>query len=90
VAVMYEFQCRKCQKVFTELLDPHKDEVWHPKCECGAKSDRTPASFGSIGFIDWVNPDRGDGVNLGLGKHFKSSFEREDYAKSNGLEKVER
>lgn len=72
------------------MLDPCKDDTWHPLCGCGGVGDRTKASFASIGYIDWVNPNHGDGINLGLGRHFKSSKEREDWAKRNGYEKLER
>lgn len=86
--VMYDFQCPKCQKDYTVLLDPHSDDLSRQTCNvCGKDMTRifTAPAFS----IDWVNPERGDGINLGLGKHFKSSREREDYAKANGFEKLE-
>lgn len=93
----YEFQCPECRKAYLLLLDHRSDDLSHQDCEvCGAAMNRV---FGAtIGYIDWVNPERGDGINLGLGgireggrlRNFKSAAEREDYAKSRGLEKVER
>lgn len=86
--VMYDFQCHNCQKGYTVLLDPHNDDLSRQKCsECG--SDMLRVFNVPAWRIDWVNPERGDGINLGLGKRFKSAREREDYAKANGFEKLE-
>ena len=39
-----------------------------------------------MGHIDWVNGGfHGEGVNMGLGKHFKSARERDNFAASQGL-----
>lgn len=86
--VMYDFQCPKCRKDYTVQLDPHRDDLAKQKCDvCGAMMQRIFAV--PAWRIDWVNPDRGDGINLGLGKRFKSAREREDYAKANGFVKLE-
>jgi hypothetical protein len=81
---MYEFQCRKCQKAYTVPLDPNSDDLQHQECPKGHEMQRV-FSF-QMGHIDWVNGDfHGEGINMGLGKHFKSARERDYYAESNGL-----
>lgn len=82
----YEFRCPTCRKAFTVLRDPHS--VKRAKCpDCGKRAERV---FGfQLGHIDWVNGEfHGEGINLGLGKHFKSAAEREYYAAERGLEKM--
>jgi len=96
---MYDFQCQKCQTRSTLSLSPSLgDDLAHQPCLCGAVMDRV-FEAPQIGYIDWVNPERGDGLNLGLpvkedsqGRpvNFKSAMEREDWAKAHGLEKLER
>lgn len=88
--IEYEFRCPACRKVYTETLDPFSDELIKRKCPvCGAPADRIYSA--QMGYIDWVNPGfHGDEVNLGLGRHFKSAREREDWAKANGYEKLDR
>ncbi|HUT87719.1 MAG TPA: hypothetical protein VMX15_06515 [Candidatus Heimdallarchaeota archaeon] len=95
----YDFRCLRCGKVSTHQLSPSAaDDLQHQRCECGAVADRIYGQV-QVGYIDWVNPDRGDGINMGLpikrdsrGRPvgFKSAREREDWAKAHGLEKLER
>lgn len=87
--VMYDFQCHKCQEEYTVPLDPFNDDLTHQRCAvCGNGMQRV---FHAPAFkIDWVNPERGEGINLGLGKRFKSARERESYADANGFVKLER
>lgn len=82
----YEFKCPTCKLVFTEAHESDSEKI--SRCpKCGVLADRVWSAH--VGHIDWVNGGwHGDEVNLGLGKHFKSARERENYAKSLGLEKV--
>lgn len=79
----YEFQCPKCQLVFTVLRDPHKAKrAKCPECEAVAKR-----KYGYAGFrITEANGP--DGINLALGEHFKSNRERDYFADKNGWRKV--
>lgn len=86
--VMYDFRCPKCQKDYTVPLDPHNDNLATQKCSVCSNHMRRVFTAPNWS-IDWVNPERGDGINLGLGKRFKSAREREDYAKANGFVKLE-
>lgn len=83
--VMYEFRCPKCHKGFTEVLDPHSDDLQHQPCpSCKKRADRV-WDF-QLGHIDWVNGGfHGDDINLGLGRHFASARERDNYAAKHGL-----
>ena len=76
----YEFQCPKCRKVFSALLDPHNPDENKivRKCECGAEAKRM---FSAVLFRV-AEPNGPDGFNLGLGEHFKSLRERDYYADS--------
>lgn len=79
----YEFQCPACQGVFTVLRDPHKRK--HANCpECGTAAERV---FAYSGFRV-AEPNGPDGINLGLGRHFKSNRERDYFADSNGLRRL--
>ena len=84
--VTYEFQCPKCQTVYTEaqeMLGEHKFTC----PECNAKCSQVYSV--SLGPIDWVNGGwHGEEVNMGLGKHFKSAKERDYFAASHGLVKA--
>jgi putative FmdB family regulatory protein len=85
--MIYEFRCPRCHKAFTEDRDPYGEKT--AECpDCGVEGERVFSA--QMGYIDWVNPDHGDGINLGLGKHFRSAAEREDWAKANGYEKLDR
>lgn len=84
--ISYAFRCPQCGTGFEQLFE--HDEEKRPSCPaCGANADRIYQFAGYR--IDWVNGGyHGDEVNLGLGKHFKSALERENYAKSLGLVKI--
>lgn len=79
----YEFQCQKCQLVFTVLRDPHGSK--RAKCpECGGMAKRV---YGYAGFkITEANGP--DDINMTAGRHFKSNRERDYWADSNGWRKV--
>ena len=82
--VIYEFQCNKCRKVYTLPLDPHNDDLSYQDCPKGHPMERIFSA--AIGHIDFVNGGfHGEGINLGLGKHFKSARERDYYAEKNGF-----
>ena len=85
----YEFRCQQCHREYTEDLDPSSDKRV-PCPGCGTVNYK---SFGEVqlGYFDWGNPGwHGDGINLALGKHFKSGRHREEWAKANGYEKLDR
>ena len=84
--VTYEFQCPKCQKVFTEPQEMLAEHTYDCP-ECGGECSQVYSV--NIGSIDWVNGGwHGDEVNIGLGKHYKSAKERDYDAASNGLVKA--
>ena len=86
---MYEFQCKTCQRAYTVPLDPHNDDLSHQKCPDGHDMDRV-FSF-QLGHIDWVNGGfHGDEINLGLGRHFNSARERDNYAAAHGYVKQDK
>ena len=95
---LYEFQCPKCQSRSTLLLSPTgSDSLLKQPCQCGGTRERV-FEPPQLGRIDWVNPERGDGINMGLpikrderGRvvNFRSAREREDWAKQHGLEKLD-
>ncbi len=76
----YEFQCPKCRKVFSEMLNPHEPEEskMEALCECGGWAGRL---FSAVLFRV-AEPNGPDGFNLGLGEHFKSLRERDYFADS--------
>jgi len=83
--VLYEFEC-PCGHVFTAWRPP--DGPKKARCpECGSQAKRV---YGNYKFrIEWNNGGwHGDGINAGLGKHFKSTAERDNYAASKGLVKA--
>ncbi len=95
----YVFHCSACDKSLVVSLDPFNDDLASGDCPaCGGPTARVFVPV-QIGYIDWVNPNKGDGVNMGLPiqrddrgciRNFKSATEREDYAKANGFEKIDR
>lgn len=99
MATEYVFHCPACDKSLVMSLDPFSDDLARGECPaCGGLTARvfTPVQ---IGYIDWVNPNKGDGINMGLPiqrdargriRNFGSAREREDYAKANGYEKLDR
>lgn len=95
----YEFQCPVCRARSTLFLSPTaNDDLQRQPCGCGAMMERV-FEMPQVGYMDWVNPERGDGLNMGLPikrdangriRNFKSAKEREDWAKQHGLEKLDR
>ncbi len=82
----YEFQCPKCHRVFSELLDPHNPEqskMWS-RCKCGKQAKRI---FSAVLFRVAM-PNGPDDINLGLGEHFESLRQRDYYADSHNLRLV--
>jgi len=82
--VTYEFRCPKCQKVYTVLQGMHDEHKY--RCPKHGVECRQVYSI-NIGTIDIPN-GFDDGINMGLGKHFKSTYERDEFAKRNGMEKA--
>ena len=84
--VTYEFQCPKCQKLYTVLQEMHDEHTY--RCpECRGKCHQVYSV--NIGTIDWVNGGwHGDEINMGLGKHYKSAKERDYDAAVHGLVKA--
>lgn len=79
----YEFQCPKCQEGFTVLRDPHKRKrAMCPTCGAAATRVFSKAAFRIS------EPNGPDGINMGLGKRFKSNRERDYFADSHGLKKA--
>jgi len=95
----YGFQCSKCQTQLTLSLSPSLgDDLEEQPCQCGGQAKRV-FDVPQVGYIDFVNPNHGDGLNMGLPIrrdthghviNFKSANEREEYAKRNGFEKLAR
>ena len=81
--VTYEFQCPKCQKVYTVLQEMHDEHTYW--CDYDKAKCRQVYSV-NMGRIDMPN-GFDDGINMGLGRHFKSCKERDEFAKRNGMEK---
>jgi len=82
--VTYEYQCPKCQKVYTVLQGMHDEHKY--RCPEHDMECRQVYSI-NIGTIDMPN-GFDDGINMGLGKHFKSTYQRDEFAKRNGMEKA--
>ena len=82
----YEFQCPKCHRVFSEMLNPHepKESKMVALCDCGEEALRV---FSAVLFRVAM-PNGPDDINLGLGKHFKSLRQRDYYADSHNLRLV--
>jgi len=81
--VTYEFQCPKCRKVFTVLQEMHAEHVY--TCPKGHPTRQVFSV--NMGTTDRPN-DIDDGINIGLGRHFKSCYQRDEFAKRNGMEKA--
>lgn len=83
--MFYEYECPQCGRRFDEWQGLHDEHTaLCPECRAVATRVYTPARAR----IDWVNGGyHGDDINLGLGKHFKSTRERDYYAASHGLVK---
>lgn len=82
--VTYEYQCPKCRKpyiVLQEMQDEHTYKCPRHNVDC-----RQVYSFNK-GTIDMPN-GFDDGINFGLGRHFKSTYQRDEFAKRNGMEKA--
>ena len=78
--VTYEYQCPKCRKPYTVLQEMHAEHTY----ECPKHAISCNQVFGiNLGNIDMPN-GFDDGINFGLGKHFKSCYERDEFAKRNG------
>jgi len=84
--VTYEFQCEKCQKLYTVEQEMHAEHKY--TCpECKGKCHQVYSA--QMGTVDWVNGGwHGDEINMGLGKHFKSARERDNFAAANNLGKA--
>ena len=83
----YEFQCQKCRKVFSEMLNPHEPEEskMEAACECGGPAKRI---FSAVLFRV-ARPNGPGGYNMGLRMEpFKSLRERDYYADSHNLRLV--
>jgi len=83
--VTYEYRCPKCQKVYTVLQEMQDEHSYmcpdHPvACKQVYDSIRIGTTDRPNGFDD--------GINMGLGKHFKSTHERDEFAKRNGMMKA--
>ncbi len=80
---MYEYQCPKCQKVYTVAQEMHGEHTYecHGPCRMVFDSVR-------MGTIDRPNGFDDDGINAGLGKHFDSTYQRDEFAKRNGMKKA--
>ncbi len=83
--VTYEFQCPKCRKVYTvlqEMLGAHSFDCPNHGVAC-------QQVFATIrmGTVDRPN-GFDDGINIGLGEHFKSTYQRDEFAKRHGMEKA--
>ncbi len=77
----YEFQCQVCQQEFTVLRDHRKRKI---AMHCGKQAKRV---FGYAGYrVSY--PNGPDGINMGLGRHFKSNRERDYFADSHGLVRI--
>jgi len=81
--VTYEFQCPKCQKVYTVLQDMQGEHEYI--CESHPVMCRQVYTA-HLGTIDRPN-GIDDGINIGLGQHFKSTHQRDEFAKRNGMVK---
>lgn len=82
--VTYEFLCPKCQKLYTVLQEMHDEHTYRcPSCRSKCRQNYS----GHIGTIDRPN-GFDDGINMGLGKHFKSCYERDEFAKRHGMVKA--
>ena len=78
--VTYEFRCPKCRKVYTvlqEMLGEHEHT-----CDCGEACGQIYSA--NMGNIDMPN-GFDDGINMGLGEHFESCYQRDEFAKRNGM-----
>lgn len=80
---LYEFQCPECQLVFSALRDPHKAK----RAKCPGCREMATRVFGFAGYrIAEANGP--DGINMGLGRHFKSIRERDYFADSHGKRRL--
>lgn len=83
--MFYEYVCDDCNTTFDQWQGMHEDHV--SLCPtCGKQARRV---FNGQRFkIDWVNGGfHGEDINLGLGRHFRSQAERDNFAAENGLVK---
>lgn len=80
---MYEYRCQRCRKPYTVLQEMHDEHVY----TCPKHGDRCHQIFSAnMGNIDQPN-GFDDGINMGLGKHFDSCYQRDEYAKRHGMVK---
>ena len=82
--VTYEYRCPKCQKLYTVLQEMHDEH----KYRCPSDKAKCHMVFTvNMGTIDRPN-GFDDGINMGLGKHFESTYQRDEFAKRNGMVKA--
>lgn len=83
--MFYEYRCEGCDYNFDVQQGMHEThEADCPKCGRSAVRVFYVPRFK----IDWVNGGwHGDDINLGLGKHFRSAAERDNFAAEQGLVK---
>ena len=80
--VTYEYQCPKCRKVYTVLQEMHAEH----KYDCPKGHACRQVFSVQMGTVDRPN-GIDDGINIGLGEHFKSTYQRDEFAKRNGMVK---
>ena len=87
MATEYVFECKECGP-YSVFLDPNGDDLAQGTCpRCSGPSERRFTQV-QVGRVDHTGDT--DKINLGLGKWFPNSYAREDYAKANGYEKLDR